>query len=568
MFTHLNIRTNQSFTTGETITGSTSGATGTVESISTTTAVAASSITVASPGVVSATAHGLKEGQQITFSAISAQNNSVAMSTSDVFTVRNPASGTFELYESDGITPTNITSYSSSGNVLHGVVICSSVNGAFIPGETITGGTSSNTAIIQTDAVGLRGVRTHDFSATKQIGMAGSPTYTADVNRSATYGESLQITGTLSVANSGDAVSGFGTLFTTELKVGDEITFNTDAGTSLTRIVEAIISDTSLTISVAVGGSDVSTKTVATRNRGRLQDSQKNISIFKLPNDAVKTLKTTSNNGITDTNFKVRRQFVLQLSSGSGQISAGTNETFASLAEGDYTISISAINAASVGATGNILSLTGNNGDGNPIFTLSGSPTGKTLDIDFGTAYADAELKILATVNRSVAGSKTKTLNSGSTVAISNQTTIQSGTIGLGKADVYTINAVYMAADFSTPATTSDTNITSRFDLDTGQRDNFYDIGRLKLKDGELTPTGRLLVNFDFFSHGSGDYFDVDSYSGVVNYADIPEYTSDTTGRTYQLRDCLDFRPRVDDASQQLIQVAKIEVMMVQVHQQ
>ena len=287
MFTHLNIRTNQSFTTGETITGSTSGATGTVESISTTTAVAASSITVASPGLVSATAHGLKEGQQITFSAISAQNNSVAMSTSDVFTVRNPGTNDFELYESDGTTATNITSYSSSGNVLHGVVICSSVNGAFIPGETITGGTSSNTAIIQTDAVGLKGVRTHDFSATKQIGMAGSPTYTADVNRSATYGESLQITGTLSVANNGDAVSGFGTLFTTELKVGDEITFNTDAGTSLTRIVEAIISDTSLTISVAVGGSDVSTKTVATRNRGRLQDSQKNISIFKLPNDAV-----------------------------------------------------------------------------------------------------------------------------------------------------------------------------------------------------------------------------------------------------------------------------------------
>ena len=66
----------------------------------------------------------------------------------------------------------------------------------------------------------------------------------------------------------------------------------------------------------------------------------KNISIFKLPNDAVKTLKTTTNSGITDTNFKVRRQFVQQLSSGSGQISAGTNETFASLAEGDYVVSL------------------------------------------------------------------------------------------------------------------------------------------------------------------------------------------------------------------------------------
>ena len=37
--------------------------------------------------------------------------------------------------------------------------------------------------------------------------------------------------------------------------------------------------------------------------------------------------------------------------------------------------------------------------------------SGKTLDFDFGTAYADAELKIIATVNRSVASSKTKTLN-------------------------------------------------------------------------------------------------------------------------------------------------------------
>jgi len=551
MFTHLNTTTNQSFTTGETITGGTSGATGTYESLSTQTAVSASAITVASPGVVSATAHGLKEGQQITFSAISAQNNSTAITTSDVFTVRNPAANTFELYESNGTTATNITSYTSSGNVLHGVAVLSSVNGTFIAGETITGGTSSNTAVIQSDAVGLKGVTSFDFSAVKHLGQSGTSGagYTSDVSRSATYGESLQITGTLSVANSGTAVTGFGTLFNTELKVGDEITFTTDAGSSVTKIVEAIISNTSLTLSTAVGGSDVSTKTVATRNRGKLQDQNKNISIFNLPAKAVKTLKTTDNSGITDTNFKVRRQFVLQLSSGSGQLSAGTNETFASLAEGDYSVSITAIGSASSGLTGDNLSITGNNGDGNPIFTLSGSPSGKTLDLDFGTAYADATLRILATVNRQVAGSKTKTLNSNTTLAVSTQSTIESGTIGLGKADVFALNKVYMAPDFSTAATTSHTDITSRFELDNGQRDNFYDIGRIKLKTGELTPTGRLLVDFDFFSHGSGDYFDVDSYSGVVSYANIPSYESDTTGRKYQLRDCLDFRPRVDDAS-------------------
>ena len=79
-----------------------------------------------------------------------------------------------------------------------------------------------------------------------------------------------------------------------------------------------------------------------------------------MPNETVKTLKTQVNSGITDTNFKVRRQFIKQLSSGSGQISAGTNETFASLSEGDYTVSVKAIGSASAGANGNILSLTGN----------------------------------------------------------------------------------------------------------------------------------------------------------------------------------------------------------------
>ena len=156
---------------------------------------------------------------------------------------------------------------------------------------------------------------------------------------------------------------------------------------------------------------------------------------------------------------------------------------------------------------------------------------------------------ILATVNRSVAGSKTKTLNTAQTKSVTSQSEIESGTINIGKADIFKINNVYMAADFSTNASASDTDITDRFDLDNGQRDNFYDVGRLKLKTGALTPTGRLLINFDFFSHGSGDYFDVDSYSGVVDYGLIPEYTSDTTGRSYQLRDSLDFRPRVDDAS-------------------
>ena len=551
MFTHLNITTAQAFTTGEKITGGTTNATGFVQSVSNVESVSITSVSAASPGVVTtASNHNFREGQQVTISSIGgwAIDSTASDSTARVYTVRNPSANTFELYSTNGTTAVNVTTGGTGGTAEHGLVVLTNVQGAFSANETITGGTSSNTAVIQGDAAGWKGARHFEFSAVKQIGQPGTPTYTADTALSATYGENATLTGNLSIASSGSAVIGSGTRFTTELKVGDSITFDNTTGASLTRTVEAILSDTSLTLGEAITATAVSSA-LAIRRRAKLQDANKNVAIFQMGYDAIKTLKTTSNSGLSDTNFKVRRQFSISLSSGTGQISAGNNETFTSLSEGDYIVSIINANSASLGATGNILSLTGNNGNGNPIFTLSGSPTGKTLDFDFGTAYADADLKIIATVNRSIANSKTKTLQNNSTKQANNQSEIQSGIISLGKADILNLDSIKMSADFSTDAVSGDTDVTNRFELDNGQRDNFYDVGRIKLKPGALAPTGRLLITFDYFTHGSGDYFDVDSYSGVVEYENIPSYVSDTSGKEYQLRDSLDFRPRVNDAS-------------------
>ena len=551
MFTHLNLRTAQAFTTGEKVTGGSTNATGYVQSISSTESVTITSVSAASPGVVTtATNHNFKEGQQVTISSVGgwAIDSTASDSTARVYTVRNPGNNTFELYEQNGTTAVNVTTGGTGGTAEHGLLIVANVNGSFSAGETITGATSGNTAVVQSNSAGFKGARAFEFSAVKQIGQPGSPAYTADTAMSATYGENTTLKGNISISASGKSVIGSGTSFTTELKIGDEIIFGNDDGASLTRVVVAILSDTSITLDTAITGTAVSSS-IAIRRRAKLQETNKNVSIFKMPYDGIKTLKTESNSGLTDTNFKVRRQFSISLSSGTGQISAGNNETFVSLSEGDYIVSIIAKNSATAGEIGNILSLTGNNADGNPIFTLSGSPTGKTLDFDFGTAYADADLKIIATVSRSVANSKTKTLQNNSTKQAQSQSEIESGTISLGKADIYKLDSIKMSANFSTDAVSTDTDITSRFELDTGQRDNFYDIGRIKLKDGQLAPTGRLLITFDYFTHGAGDYFDVDSYSGVVNYEDIPEYTSDTSGNNFVLRDCLDFRPRVDDAS-------------------
>ena len=56
---------------------------------------------------------------------------------------------------------------------------------------------------------------------------------------------------------------------------------------------------------------------------------------------------------------------------------------------------------------------------------------------------------------------------------LQSQTEIESGTINLGKADIESLVSVKMSSDFSTDALSTDVDITDRFELDNGQRDNF-----------------------------------------------------------------------------------------------
>ena len=551
MFTHLNLTTNTSFSAGEKITGRTSGATAIVESVSVNGTDAVDSLTQATPTVITASSHGFVDGQQIAVSSgsfIKADSSTVSSGT---FTVRNATSNTFELFDSDGTTSVGAGSNTESVVFSHTILVLTNVKGTFSAGEVIRNDDSSTFGTVQSDAIGFKAVRSFEFADVKQISMAGSPVYTADTDLSSSNGDNKVLSGTVSIANSATALTGFNTKFTTELKIGDQITFTDDAVTTVTKLVKNIISDTSLTLDSAVGGSDVTTKSVATRQRTKLQSPEKNTAIFKLPYKNIKTLLTTANSEVSDTSFKVRRQFTGTLSSdGDVTFTAGTNETFVSAAEADTIVSVmTAGGGSSTGVAGDVLSVTGSNHEGDTIYNLGGSPTGKTLTLDFGANMTGHKVKALLTVSRTVVGAKSKTLTSTTATVNTEALATASSGVNLGKADVFDILNVYMAADFSTAATTSDTDITARFDLDNGQRDNFYDIGRLKLKTGELQPTGRLLVSYRFFSHGSGDFFSVDSYSGVVDYSDIPSYTSDTTGQTFELRDCLDFRPRVDDAS-------------------
>jgi hypothetical protein len=88
------------------------------------------------------------------------------------------------------------------------------------------------------------------------------------------------------------------------------------------------------------------------------------------------------------------------------------------------------------------------------------------------------------------------------------------------------------------------------YTFDTGQRDNYYDHGRLRY-DGS-TAKGNVLVFFDYFTHSSPGYgyFTGDSYS--IDYTYIPAYKNRKTGTVLGLRDCYDFRPRRTDGSSSL----------------
>ena len=70
----------------------------------------------------------------------------------------------------------------------------------------------------------------------------------------------------------------------------------------------------------------------------------------------------------------------------------------------------------------------------------------------------DTKLKLLLQFHASVVGAKTKTATTGTTLTVDTEALATDDYISLGKADVYKLNSVFMAADFSTAADTDDTD--------------------------------------------------------------------------------------------------------------
>lgn len=180
--------------------------------------------------------------------------------------------------------------------------------------------------------------------------------------------------------------------------------------------------------------------------------------------------------------------------------------------------------------------------------------TGTTLLLTGGPA--SSTVYVQAVVTKTAAGERSKTLMTEveSALTLVGSTTKYRNLI---RADIYKLVSVISSIDG---------DVTDRFTLDDGQRNYFYDYGRITL-NSSAEPAGTLTVTYQYFDHSaSGDYFTVDSYrnSGIANpldldfIANVPSYYSQSSSKFYDLKSCYDFRKIIGFVGDALINESRI----------
>lgn len=234
----------------------------------------------------------------------------------------------------------------------------------------------------------------------------------------------------------------------------------------------------------------------------------------------VTDVKTLLTDGLSDTSMTVTRQYeVVSDSNGDVILSAGADEIFVPANLGNsgasYTIS----------GTSTVREIAS-------ISNLGGSPTGKSMTINFGPAVASKNITLFVEVVKQVARHKTKT----PTQLTVTRTTAQlvNRAFTLGKADAYKLVSVIEAG----------VDKTASYEIVKNVSTETYGVSSVALKVNEALPVADVSITFMYFQHGTGDFFSVDSYANI-DYADIPVEV--INGRSIAMSDVFDFRPRVDD---------------------
>ena len=337
--------------------------------------------------------------------------------------------------------------------------------------------------------------------------------------------QKLRIGGTANVlSGSLNTLNGLNSNFSLELQVGAVIYANI-GDTPTTHTVLTIPNDVTATVSpnmVAANGITVDLEYVDLVETGA--------NITQLPNEFIKSLRDPEGGLSIDTQYVVSK-YVTDISNGvysavSGEAFQQTGHILSSA--GSYTVAPDGSSITFSGVTGTISGILLVKRKNQSAKEKKKTLSSKTVYL-FSTGVYDGPNAATATL-----------LTAASRVGTSR-------IISIAEADAIKITSVTRSGDANPAATvynsTNEVDITQKFSLLTGQTDEYY--GTSSISTSEI-PNRSLRITFDYFEHSTGDYFSVDSYSDV-NYEDIPAYRA-TNGTVYQLRDCLDFRPRMNDA--------------------
>jgi len=256
---------------------------------------------------------------------------------------------------------------------------------------------------------------------------------------------------------------------------------------------------------------------------------ENNIAVIKEANNnnvffALPRIRPEKGTGVTVNSLTVQKNFTKTASGGNITLNASDLE-----------------NGTGTNVTGWIIAKVS---DGNIISTtptLTGTPTGS--EVAYTGLPTDEPYQILGYVSVSLSGTgeRQKTLSATLTQTFNNTTDVESDGSGLR---FFTLQD-YDIYSFDSIADASGNSISSRFITDNGQRDNFYDRGRVILRSGQSIPTSTT-VHYKHFEHGAtGNFFSVNSYPNAVDYEDIPTYRL-RNGAEVELRNVLDFRSKKD----------------------
>ncbi len=278
----------------------------------------------------------------------------------------------------------------------------------------------------------------------------------------------------------------------------------------------------------------------------------------------------------TKFNYYVRKDFVTELSSSGGfitftaQLPVGSQK-FVGFTENNFILTVLSKGSSTVVENGDIVYVDPRYIEITESTENAGSVQAGALQIKnlpknyFGT-ITDSNypvLKLTATVEIEGARPRLKTVvrnkriivvSSGDRVIPIRGQDYDSDVIEVfSYSDAFKLKYIYEGTKTNPPVVDpagtliSGTDITYKFRFDDGQRDSYYDVSRIILKPGFDNPTGQIVVAFDYFDHSSGDFSTVDSYvheAGITS-EEIPLFNSETNG-IVSLRDCVDFRPKVD----------------------